>query len=465
MTALRKVLRFACWGVVGLLSFAVLLYLIALGINGRDVPPSAASREFHEIVARRPPVADEANGFVYLLGFTASADQDPQDAGTRRMRWMESLGIEPDAANADPLQAPIDFIADDTAGDRLRNACQEDDKLACAREFDALVASWHPSELDALAMQRYEALLSRDGWREVVPMDLSAPLPAFASAMHAQRLMFVRLAQMAGHVDEAEIRSALAADFMWWKRAQRDADILISKMIALAALRQHFFCSALVLRRLPAQKIAAAAPDEWQEEFSIEDRAMKRVMAGELMYNRRILEQFKAGVSSATDEWLEEYWAENYGVPLLPLARPLFQVQDQSNYFASRFLEYARRYEAPMSEYRAITREMPAEKDRKEFPSRIFNITGDLLLTLGDAGMDPSYALRTASIEAMRRLTLLNVDLHSSAVPADSRGDEVARSTIRNPFDDEPFSWDADRQSVNFEAPDLHPRYGQELFY
>lgn len=433
------------------------------------MPPSAAARELEEIVARRPPVADEANGFAYLLGFTAPAGQDPQEVGAGRVRWIESLGLELVPADPDPLQAPIEFIPDDSDVDRLRQACREDDKIACAREFDALAASWHPSELDALAMQRYEALLSREDWREVVPMNISAPLPPLAAALHAQRLAFIELAQRAGRADASDIRRSLAADFAWWKRTQRAADNLISKMIAQSALRQHFFFSTLVLRRLPAEKIAAAVPPEWREEFSGEDRAMTRAMAGELALNKELLRQFKAGLAPATDDWLREYWEEKYpGVALLPLARPLFQVQDHSNHFASRYLDYAKRFEMPMSEYRRVAHEMAEERHNTEppdFPTRIFNITGDLILTADDGSLDPNYALRTASIEAMRRLALLHVDLHSRAVlPARMEG-EIERSTLRDPYDDEPFVWDEERQSLNFEAPEAHHWRNQELFY
>jgi hypothetical protein len=466
MTAIKRILRIASWGVLGIVGAATLLYLVALAINWRDVPPSAAARELEEIIARRPPVADPVNGFVYMLGFTAPADKDPQEVGSGRMRWLESHDLAMDPADADPLRESINFMPDATDGARLKNACREDDKLACAREFDALIETWRPSELDALALKRYDALLSRGSWREVVPVHISAPLPAYGSAMHAQRLMFLRLAQAAASTDDSEIRRELAADFTWWKRTQREADNLISKMIAQAALRQHFFCSALVLRQLPAQRIAGAIPQEWHEAFSGEDRAMKRAMAGELIFTKKLMEQYKAGFSPAADDWLGEFWEERFlAAALSPLARRLFQVQDQANYFAGRNLEYARRFEAPMSEYRMTAREMGTERIQREFPVRIYNITGDLLLTLDDGTIDPRYALRTASIEAMRRLALLNVDLHTRAVPPDKRGDEVERSTMRDPYDDQPFVWDAERQSLTFDPPEAHPRFRQELFY
>ena len=71
--------------------------------------------------------------------------------------------------------------------------------MQCASVFESIARDWQPSDLDALALRRYEALLTRNAWREVVPLDLSAPLPAYNNVMHAQRLYLLRLGQWAAH--------------------------------------------------------------------------------------------------------------------------------------------------------------------------------------------------------------------------------------------------------------------------
>lgn len=466
MKALAKILKFVSTCVIGIVGLALLMYLVAVGINWRDAPPSAAVREFEDIIAKRPPLADADNGFVYLLGFAAPADQDPEVIGARRLRWLETFGANTDARPDDPLQSTLGFIEQGTVGQRLRDACTEEDRSVCAREFDAIAADWQPTEFDALALHRYESLLARTGWREFVPIDISSPLPHLAQAMHAQRLTFLRLAQDAARTDSANIRRVLSADLAFWKRTQREADSLISKMIAVAALRQHFFYSALVMRRLPAGQVAAVIPAEWSQEFSAEDRSMKRVMAGELMFSANLLRQFKRGESPPSDDWLADYWHQNFmGRAGMTVARPLFQLQDQTNYIAVRHLENAKRFEVPMSEFVAVATAMRGESVPREFPTRIYNVTGDLLLSLNDSEFDPDYALRVASVEGARRAALLVAEMHGRGIPAASVAAELGRAALRDPYSNEPFTWDADHQSVVFDGPETHRWHHVEFFY
>jgi hypothetical protein len=466
MKALAKILKFVSRCVIGLFGLALLLYLVAVGINWRDASPSAAVREFESVIAIRPPVADADNGFVYMLGFPVPADQDPDAIGVRRLRWLETFGPATDAQRDDPLQSSPDFTGKGSAGLRLRDVCQEDDRAACAREFDAIAADWQPTALDALALRRYETLLTRNGWRELVPLDLRAPLPAFAPVMHAQRLTFLRLAQDAARMDSANIRRVLSADFTFWKRTQRAADSLISKMIAAAALRQHFFYSALVMRRLPAAQVASAIPAEWTQELSADDRSMKRVLAGELMFAANLLRHFKQGESPPFDDWFADYWQQNFmGRAGMTVSRPLFQLQDQTNYIAGRYLELAQRFEVPMSEYVAVATAIRGESVPREFPSRVYNITGDLLLTLNDLEFDPDYALRVASLEGMRRAALLTAELHIKAVPPSRVAEELASAALRDPYDHKPFTWDAEHQAVVFDGPEKHTWHRVDFFY
>ena len=109
--------------------------------------------------------------------------------------------------------------------------------------------------MEMLALQRYRTLLGYRAWRDDLPPHLSAPLPAYGDVLHGQRLHLLSLRQLAGQGEVAEVRAGLSADFEFWRGAQLNAETLIAKMIAVAALRNHFFFSNLVLRRLPADQV------------------------------------------------------------------------------------------------------------------------------------------------------------------------------------------------------------------
>src|SRR5688572_6076521 len=68
---LHKLLKIFGWTTAGLVGLAIGLYSIAVAINWRDQPPSADAVRFTAIHRDRPPVADQDNAFVYLMGADA----------------------------------------------------------------------------------------------------------------------------------------------------------------------------------------------------------------------------------------------------------------------------------------------------------------------------------------------------------------------------------------------------------
>ena len=96
---------------LGLVGLVVLLYVIGVGVNWRDQPPSAAALEMKKILADRAPVADADNGFVYVLGFPCRRRIDPQIAGTLRKAWLESVQPRSELIDADPTKEDVNFNA------------------------------------------------------------------------------------------------------------------------------------------------------------------------------------------------------------------------------------------------------------------------------------------------------------------------------------------------------------------
>jgi len=246
-----KALKVMGWLLLATFLLVVLLYLILVGINWKDQPPSAAVRQFEQIVASRPAVAADDNASVFILGFGAPAGADPVEVGARRMAWLETFDDDTNRAT-DPLPTELSFQNEGSpVVSHLANACGQDaDRLQCASVFESLVRAWQPDDLDSLALRRYEALLTRHAWRDVLPTDAAAPLPAYANVSHAQRLYLLRLGQWAVQGRLAEVRAGLDADFAFWRGAIPAADTLIARLISVSSLRQHFAFANLILRRL-----------------------------------------------------------------------------------------------------------------------------------------------------------------------------------------------------------------------
>jgi hypothetical protein len=460
-----KFLRVLAKGLGGVVAIVVLLYLVAVVINWRDEPPSESARRLAQVIDGRPAVPAAENAVVYLLGFTAPAGIDPVEIGARRLAWIEALTR---AANldSDPLPDPLNFVSSGSpAVVRFKDDCGWDtDRRGCADTFDAVGSTFQPNESDTLALARYQALLTRHAWRDAVPFDVRAPLPQYASVLYGQRVYMLHLVKAAAAGEADEVRAGLSADFAYWRGAVPAADNLISQMIALAALRHHFFYSQRVLRRLPAEQAALAQPADWSREISPRERSMLRAMAGELAFAERILRD---------DPRLFTELVENES-PTAPaflkrglasLSKPLFKLQATSNLHADDILDFTTAFAVPVDQYDAASKQQNARV--RSVPVSVYNVTGRLLYRSQQEVGTPyrSYAIRVATMEAWRRAVLLAARLHARGISAEAAAAEVAASELRDPFTNAPFEWNAEHHSVIFVGPESYRRNREEYFY
>ncbi len=458
-----KVAKVIGWLLLVTLLLVALLYLILVAINWNDRPPSAAALQFERIVAARPAAADDDNALIYIQGFGAPTDGDPVELGARRMGWLATYNLDTNL-ETDPARNALSFRSEGSPlVAHLWNACgQESDRLQCVSVFESVARVWQSSDLDALALRRYEALLTRRAWRDIVPLDVGAPLPEYNNVMHAQRLYLLQLTQAAMQGRTDDVRDGLSRDFAFWRHALPSADTLIGQMIAVAALRQHFFFAGLALRSMPAAQAAKAMPPDWTREFSQEERSMRRVLAAETASMKRTLTDVKrmareaSGPPGGDVPTLGEKW-------LGRATDPLFQLQDTVNTRADRFMRLCEAFEVPLKQY-AKAQQAWKKDDRKPGTS-MYNPIGGIISTIDASSTYVQYVLRAASVEGMRRAALLTVQLHAGGIAPEAAGEAVANAELRDPYTDQPFEWNAGRRSVIFTAPEAHQWRRTEYFY
>jgi len=459
-----RVLKFISRGVLAIFGLAVLLYLILLAGNWNDQPPSAAARRLDAIIAARPQVPARENAIVYLLGFNAPAGQDPYEIGARRLAWLETFTSSTKPEN-DPLPDRLDLKSQGSPiVEQIGKECGKDDRKLCAEAFDGIASDWQPTAMETLALQRYRTLLGHQAWRDVVPLNVAAPLPAYGGVMHAQRLFHLSLLQLARLNNVDAVRDGLNADLAYWRGAQRAAENLLAKMIAVAAMRNHFFFSNLIFRRLPADRIMQAVPPEWQREFSVEERSMHLVMAGEWKFSTGVLhDALHSG--ELVDSLAEAHEPSTIGKWLDYLAKPMLKEQDTLNGVADRYLRFSDQFAVPMKQYPAVKLEI--ERYVRDHPQRvsIYNPVGDYYLREIEGATYTDYAIRVANPEGMRRAALLVAQLRARGVAADDIPAEVARAKLREPYADAAFEWDAQRRAVVFTSPDDHQWRRNEFLY
>lgn len=433
-----RILKTVAMAAGGLAACALLAWVAVQISNRNDQAPSAAATALARVAAQGPLPAAEDNGYLYLMGLDAPADQDPAVYGAQRSAAIAhaaadgSLGTlrqsDDSYRTARSAQVAGLHAACGLAGQACRIRLRQDPDAA---------AAWLAAEPALLA--RYQQLLARQGWRDdAAGYHGEAPLPPFALASDGQSLHFLQAWQKAGSGDAAAVRQMIAADLRFWRTLHAMTGKLLHKMVAVAALKRHFAWSVLVLQRLPAQSQAAAIPAAWRAPFKLPERSMRRVFAGEVMRVEAMLRQ----------EMSHQKITAQVG-PLRALFTPAYQVQQGLNPLADYLLAMAT----------ALEVEYPLYVDAAGRARRI-GLKPAAGLPLGQDVVDMvPYANRTADLEGIRRLYLLvailrAVEIGREALPAAL---EAAPAGLRNPYTGKAFEWDAASGAIIFTGSEPGP--------
>jgi hypothetical protein len=417
---MRRTLKALGWATGGVIALAIVLYLTALAINWRDAEPSAAAVRLANLYRDRPAVADPDNGFLALASFeTLSIDPEKRDPALRQ--------FINDCMTARSAQCPAAFAAGDAV-------------------FDLWMSS-EPGLLD-----RYQQLIGHTGWREVVPAGLSARLPGYARVMDGQRLLLLKANKLAGSGDYAGAQALLADDIRFWRMALESSDILISKMIATAALYRHFELGNEVVRRVPAARATNILPASWQTPLSDAERSMTRVFTGEWVYASNVLQEVNPSRHSAAED---AFFGER---SLLERARerlliPFYQPQDTINRCAESYEQISTLLNVPFDRYETLEERIAgytSERARAAWPPRSpYNLPGRLLL-IAESTHPAGYAVRVGDIEGVRRAALAAVTLRAANVPVSGVPTALSSAQFRNPYNGRPFVWDEKDGAIVF---------------
>ncbi|WP_146204332.1 hypothetical protein [Massilia glaciei] len=433
----------ACFGLV------LVLYLILLAVNWRDQPVGQAAARLAALSTGRAALAEGDNAYVFLMGFQVAPNEDPRAWGQKRIAWSRQMAALPNIPDgAVPPGADTNFKAARTPEvQALSDACRTAEQ-ACVDAIgkgEATIAAWAASE--RWLFERYRALLAHQAWREDMPYDMRFPMPAFHPVFEGQKLLHLKAWTLAGQGDAAGVKALLEADIRFWRLGLASSEMLISKMIAVAAINRHFSLGALALRRLPAQSAMQAMPQQWLAPVSDAERSMLRPFAGELRFAENALRRTDA------PEAMREYDVTWGGKMATGVFKPLMQIQDTSNRYAEVLASVEDALRVPYAQLpQALVRASnitDAVAKKGPMPDRMYNPVGDMFLRVGIPDFT-NYAARVTDLEGVRRLAALTVGLHSRAVPAAQLRHQLAAADERNPYDGKPFQWDEKTGAILF---------------
>lgn len=389
-----------------LVGLPALVYAGLVAINWNDEAPSAEAGQLAALYRDRPAVADADNGLVHLQALA------------------EEVGADYRAARSAEVVALVD-------------ACSQ--AVACAEALDAnpeALGQWLQAEQGLLDGYR-RMLAVTTGWREEVPEDPVAALPSYQPAMDAQRLHLLDARRYALAGDPVAVRDLLERDLVFWRGVMASSDMLITKMVAVAAAGRNFEFGNLALAGLPPEQVAEAVPPSWRAPLTVAERSLARAFGGEWRFTVGALREVAAGRQSEGQGRLGER-----------LSRPLLQEQATLNLAAGRMVRLGRLSELPYAELGGALDRLSEEPAPRAF--RLYNPVGSILQSLASASLYSHYIARVSDLEGHRRAALLVAGLRGAGIGVDDAAAAVQDSPLRNPYDDSTLEWDAASRSVVF---------------
>lgn len=445
----RALLKVVLWIVAASVAALALLYLLVLFVNRHDAQPTPAALRFEQASAKLPPVAEADNGFVYFMGLSADRERDPAVVGKERISWSQAWLAKPSSAPVLRFPGKLHSIGAARSADmaQLFDTCRSAD-LACARALDGKqehIAAW--LEREQWFAQRYSKLRAYPHWRETLQYDPRLPAAGYAELLEGQKMLLLDAWLRAGHGDAAGVHQLLSEDMQFWRRNLAHNDTLVAKMVSVAALRNHFTWSQIVLRRLPAARQEQAIPAEWGLPVTDAERAILRPLIGEWRVFTATLAPVKQGLmtdQAPDDGWLKAALARH-------LARHFLQVQASSNRYAGRATKTANLLSTGYGQLAGaaqIARSMQEDDSLGLLAHGVYNMLGNILV--GASSVDLSkYALRSADLEGMRRAALLTAQLRGRGMAADALTAQLGAAP-GSPYDGKPFAWDGAAGAVVF---------------
>lgn len=446
---LHRFLRVAGRIVLVLAAIAATLYVIGVIVNWNDEAPNANAQRFEQRIRDRPAVADADNGYTYLMGIEAPPTVDPTELGSRRIAWIEQVppgGLF--VADDDPLGPDPPAPTRPPAVDSYLDTCAPG-VVGCAAAFEAAadeLAAWQSAE--PLLLPRYQALIAHPGWREPPFHDPASPLAPYKRAVNGQKMLLLAAYARARQGEAEAVRDMLDRDLRFWRHVLAHSDMLISKMVATAAVTRHFQLGNLVLRALPPEHAAQAMPDLWREPLSDAERSMQRSMLGEYIFAATL---FRKPMHLDPDAWEGPLLRRLQARLMLPFYQPQATINIKADLEAAQ----ASRMEVPLQRYPAVLAEVSRDTQREQRPRSPYNLVGQVLVYV--AMIDyTKYAARVGDIEGVRRAALAAVTLRSANVPKTDVAAHLASLDLRNPYDGRPFEWTG--TAVQFRGLEPAPR-------
>lgn len=425
----------------------LIVYVVAVVIiNLRDKPPSATVVEFEQAWNNRAAVADNDNGYLFLLGFDVAETEDPKAIGLERVEWSQQVISSSSEENLEFPQASY-FVQENLPAEfaELVNLCSEvtQDCINAIEKNKTLIDEWQNNQ--PWVNDRYRQLIAHSGWLELSALDIRLPLPKYAEVLKAQRIIFISAFANITPNDNGYLSKLLDRDLRFWRGVLKDSDTLIGKMIASVAIKNNFLWTNYFLLHDGKMPLDASM----HQPFTDDELSMYRCLIGE----------WKFGNAAYQAQFDQEHTRAS-GKLLINLAH---KKQDTVNQLATRVKSAldnldvpVNEFEVAFTEYTQQLRQESVPKNKVHYLFNPYNPVGQILVGIASPDYG-NYAARSKNLEAFRRGLLFSVEQMNNSSPTATR--------LLSPYPSKPFAIDQQQRSVTVNGLGNNSAHRQQVYF
>jgi len=420
--------------VAALLALFILIVLVFIAINSIDRAPSPTALEFQQAWDNRKAVDDSENGYIYLAGFDAATDEEPEVVGKKRIQLSNDI-VKGIASNDQDLFR-AEYKIEDAFIKEVKTVfdqCATINKncIEAVEKNKARIIEW--SQAENVIGERYTQLISHSHWLELASLNNSVPFPNYGLVIKAQRFAFIREFAALKSGETASFTELLDKDLLFWRTVLENTDVLIGKMIAITAIKNNFLWTNYFLLSLNQNNRATAVPNVVQKKFTNEELSIHRSFIGEWVFASNGYDGTK---KMNSDKFLEKL---NY--------KFLFKKQDTINGLAAALKKLIDEQNVSLAEFESIIAQKKAAIEQRDtqynwFTYHImnpYNPVGKILLAVAAPAYD-GYSARVKDLEVFR-LGLLASIAHMNNEPD-------ARAKYTSPYKTKPFVINQKQRSI-----------------
>jgi hypothetical protein len=250
------------------------------------------------------------------------------------------------------------------------------------------------------------------------------------------------------HFDDSKsVVELLDKDLRFWRTMLKDTDMLIGKMIAVAAIKNNFLWTNHFLLKLKnnAQSIGNFAV--LNQPFTDAELSMRRCLMGEWFFANSLINPLDgSGIDNLTGKILIKF---------------VYQKQDTLNNRAASLNSILLDLDVPLA-YFEVTferyqKELHPEKLLIHYLHHPYNIAGQIISNVAPPSLYTDYVVRTKDLEAFRRGLLLSIEKMQPS------SKEMVRHV--SPYRTKPFVLNQEQQSVTVFGLGSDARAQQTYYY